>query len=84
MSSSLSCIGSGLQGVVVASVEREQRFEHGEAADAGIDPTDGQVVGGFVIAPGGGIETERGPALSMRFGVFDEVGGMKSADEPLR
>jgi hypothetical protein len=64
-----------LQGVVVAGVEREQRFEHGEAADAGIDPTDGQVAGGF--------ETERDLALSMRFGVFDEVGGMKSADEPL-
>lgn len=57
----------------MAGVEREQRFEHGEAADAGIDPTDGQVAGG--------IETERGLALSMRFGVFDEVGGMKGADE---
>ena len=56
----------------MAGVEREQRFEHGEAADAGIDPTDALVAGGF--------ETERGLALSMRFGVFDEVGGMKSAD----
>jgi hypothetical protein len=32
----------------------------------------------------GGFETERGLALSMRFGVFDEVGDMKGADEPLR
>jgi hypothetical protein len=74
-------IRSRLQGGVVEGVEREQCLEDGESADARIEHADGQVAGGLVIAPGGGVESERRFAISMRFDVFDKVGGMKGADE---
>ena len=70
-------IGPRLQSVVVEGVECEQSFEHSESTDARVEHADGQVAGGFVIAPSGGIETERSFAIGMSLGVLNEISSVE-------